>query len=282
MSLIEYKTLINIAAGAMPMDFDKAVEAAREASSASIKAGDAYMQRFALANLALGLYAQGDWDGLDTVGETSDAPTLIDETIEAMLALRTLAKGEPWVGKPRHSVHVDDQLILGWRAFLDSIAASIADDADTALHRGMEGVRAIYQETGVWDDVTHLWGPVAELAAAARADDDLAELMGIVEDNASFCPPGLLAQRAYVRGLLAVRDGHDDEVEPLLRDAIERFRAWGATLFVTRAEAILGRWLVAQGRGAEGRTLVDRARDTYEALGAARWLADLDAVPVNR
>jgi hypothetical protein len=136
-------------------------------------------------------------------------------------------------------------------------------------------VRDIYRETGVWDDLTHMWGPMAELAVTAEADAELDELLAIVAANEEFCPAGLLAQRAFVLGLRAARSGAED-AEPLLRDAIERLDAWGATVPATRARATLGAWLTTHGRLDEGRELVEPARATYTELGAFRWLDELE------
>jgi hypothetical protein len=272
-------TLVNIAAGELSSALEPALEAAREAVAVGAKAGDPLLERFALANLAIGVWAVGEWDALDEIDDRSSVETLTDETVEAVLALRALARGTPWQSKllPRGD-SVDDDVINGWRAFLDAIAGLLEGDEATALTRGMESVRRIYRASGVWDDLTHLWGPVAELAVAAGAADELAELMVLVDDNATHCPGGLLAHRAYIDGLVAARDGDDGEVERLLRDAVERYDTWGARIYSARTQAALGRWLTSQGRPGDARPLLDQARATYTALGATRWLAELEPV----
>jgi len=270
-------TLVNIAAGGLSSDIPPAVEAAREAATASAKTGDPLLERFVLANLSIGLWSAGDWDALDEIDARTGVETLVDETVEAMLAFRALARGTAWQSKPlTRNDSVDDDVVNGWRAFLDSILASHAGDHGVALDRGMESVRRIYGASGVWDDLAHLWGPVAEMALNADADDELAELMVVVDDNATHCPGGLLAHRAYIDGLVAVRDGNDGEVESLLRSAVERYDAWGARTYAARAQAALGRWLAAQGRPDDAAPLLEQARGAYSALGATRWLAELD------
>ena len=43
-----------------------------------------------------------------------------------------------------------------------------------------------------------------------------------------------------------------------------------------------GRWLVASGRGDEGRSLLDEAREHFEYMGATVWLDRLDSLDERR
>jgi hypothetical protein len=81
-----------------------------------------------------------------------------------------------------------------------------------------------------------------------------------------------------MRGLVRMGRGDDAElIEADLRESIELLDAFGARTLRGQAEEALGRWLVSQGRDAEGHAVLDRARATYQDIGARGWLARLEA-----
>jgi len=53
--------------------------------------------------------------------------------------------------------------------------------------------------------------------------------------------------------------------------------AFGAVLEKARAQAELGRWLIGQDRALDAEPLLAAARTTFTEIGAAGWLAKLDA-----
>ncbi len=88
------------------------------------------------------------------------------------------------------------------------------------------------------------------------------------------CVPSCLR----LRGLIAAaRGAAPADVEVDLRAGIVELDAYGAVGYRARAQEELGSWLITQGRGSEGHELLDTARATYEQIGAAGWLARLDA-----
>ena len=68
----------------------------------------------------------------------------------------------------------------------------------------------------------------------------------------------------------------NDAVPLLLHEGMDLAREWGSRVLVAQCEADLGTWLVQQGRPEEAAPYLTSARATYESLGAARWLQDLD------
>jgi hypothetical protein len=74
------------------------------------------------------------------------------------------------------------------------------------------------------------------------------------------------------------RRAHDPELaEREMRAGIDALDAYGAVGHAARAREELARWLVGQQRAAEAAPLVAAARSVYEEIGAAGWLATLDA-----
>jgi hypothetical protein len=95
---------------------------------------------------------------------------------------------------------------------------------------------------------------------------------------ASIVSPGVRAHWLRLRGLFGALRGDDPEtVEADLRAGIAELDAYGAVGYRARAQEELGRWLSSQGRGTEAVPLLEAARATYEEIGAAGWLARLDA-----
>jgi hypothetical protein len=66
-------------------------------------------------------------------------------------------------------------------------------------------------------------------------------------------------------------------VETDLRAGIAALDAFGAVGERARAQEELGRWLIGQDRGLDADPLLAAARATYAEVGAAGWLATLDA-----
>jgi hypothetical protein len=68
----------------------------------------------------------------------------------------------------------------------------------------------------------------------------------------------------------------DAEVEEQYTTALREYDAWGSPVYVARAQAAYGTWLSRQGRIEEAEPLLGAARETYDALGAVAWLAELE------
>ena len=73
--------------------------------------------------------------------------------------------------------------------------------------------------------------------------------------------------------MLGLDRGSDAETsERDLRRGIDVLEQSGNVVWSAHAREDLGRWLVGEGRTAEGMAFLDAARAAYEAIGAARWV----------
>ena len=148
-------------------------------------------------------------------------------------------------------------------------AAALAEEALPHLIAAM----------GIDDDFMTLWPPLVE-AALAAGDVALTErlLAPVVTAPAGIVSPGVRAHWMRLRGLFGALRGDDPvAIEADLRAGIAELDAYGAVGYRARAQEELGRWLSSQGRGTEAVPLLEAARATYEEIGAAGWLARLDA-----
>jgi class 3 adenylate cyclase/tetratricopeptide (TPR) repeat protein len=274
------RTCIILAAQSLPQDAVRAVEYATEGLTIASKTGIPGRTIHARALYALAVWTTGAWDAIDAPlpGQLADRPALVDEVVEsAVFALRALARGRTTQSvTPLDHVEIDAPVLQGWHEILRSTLAQQTGDLPTALVHGMAAVELIHGNTGVWDDLTHVWWLVAALAIASADENALQRLLSIVDESRSAIPRGLRAHRAHVRALLAIRDGHDDDVEPALTDALEGYAAWGAVPFEAKAKGVLGRWLKQQGRDEEAARWLGEARKTLTELRAEGWLAELD------
>jgi hypothetical protein len=160
------------------------------------------------------------------------------------------------------------------------IAHAMADgDAQRAAALADECLPHLLAAMSIDDDFVTVWPPLVE-AALAAGDVAIAErLLAPVEDApASLVSPGVRAHWLRLRGRLGALRGDDPQtVEGDLRAGIVELDAYGAVGYRGRAQEELGRWLLSQGRGTEAAPLLEAARATYEEIGAAGWLARLDA-----
>lgn len=146
-----------------------------------------------------------------------------------------------------------------------------------AAAAGAASVALAQQSMGLGDDFPHLWPPAVLASIDAGLLDQAEQQIAIVaESPAGLVSPVLRAQLLRLQGALAARRGEDPE--PLLRAAVGALEEYGAVPDRARTQQALGAWLAAQGRSHEAGPLLAAARATYEALGAAAWLAELDGL----
>ena len=190
------------------------------------------------------------------------------------------ARGIPWsLALPTEgSRESDDASDVAWRAFAEAIEAKERGDLESAVRLAVFANEKMYETSGTWDDLCHMWPMAVELALEASDDAAVETLIDLI-DGESDRPVsvGVRILRKRAAGLLAIRDGEPAEVvESTLHEAISELGEWGAIPFRARTQAELGAWLVDQGRAEEATPLLDAARTTFAELGASAWLTELE------
>ncbi len=283
------RALQNLAAQENPRDLTRALDYSRQAMAAAQRSGALRWIVGAEANYAVALWSSGAWSELaplaDRLGTPrSDVLTLDDATLTCV-ALMHQARGElsdalldAAGGHGGADVASADLALLAWRHTLQSIAAEKGGDPALALSHGMSALHGTFATTGLWDDLTHLWGRVADLALTLGDDAALAQCLAMTDTTGKrLLPTGLRGHRAHVAARIAILAGDEAAVEPAFAEAVAAFEKWGGVPFRARAREDLAIWLLQQGRPAEAEPLLAEVRDAYEQLGARAWQAALEA-----
>jgi hypothetical protein len=277
------RCLSNLTVEYVGEDVERAVAIGREAVEVAGRAGVVLWRDYTEANLALSLMAAGRWDELEELLEkmrrqqaTSFVSRLVGRAVRAMLAA---ARGEPVdVSEEGADGAVsDDASDRAWSGLAAALAEQTQGLTDRATARAAQSVDEIYALSGTSDDFVHIW-PVAMDLAVANGDLATARrLQAIVDDEVLRLkvPPAVRNHRDRFAALLA-RDGDPDQVEPLLRSAVDGFAAWGSPHYRARATGELGLWLREQGRADEAAPLLDAARATLTQMGAWDWLSRIE------
>lgn len=278
----EALALNNLAAQENPRDLHEALSYGLDAVEVALRIGHAFQIRFGLANYFIALWTAGEWDLFEPARARCSAvveDSADDETTLALMAMHAVVRGEAPAPPALSAVERagDDEASLAWVRVHETAVHLGNGDLEAALATGMAGVELSFGVTGVWDDLTHLWGPTADLAVRLGDDAVVARLVELTDDGRPRLPRGLRGHRELLRARLAARDGLVEAAESAFTKAVEHYRAWGSAPSVAHARASLGRWLETQGRHDEAAAHLADARSTYERLGAVAWLADLDS-----
>ena len=259
-------------------DLARAIECGREAVEVATRSGLAPIIAYTDINLSLAQLEAGEWNALeerDDLGSGQLADVTGWAGISAYLHAAQGVRYEiAWPGGTAPAS--DDPADASWIATAESLAAWSRGDGETALQHGVEGVNLQYQLQGVTDDLVHMWPHAVEVAMSVGDARTRDRLIALLDEAASQqrLPISLQAHRARVAALL-VGDDERERVEPLMREAIDGFRTWGARPYQSRAEAELGLWLNSSGRAEEGAALTTPAQAYLTELGANGWLAQL-------
>lgn len=167
------RTLLNLAASAVPEDLARARAFGREAVQVSTSMGLAYWSSFARSNLMGYLWLGGEWDELDELLDSQELAN--DEIARRMPAafggLVAQARGATWA-PPYDATRGDvvDDLMERYRySFVAAMrAAGAGDPPALVVRRGLEAAELCFGVSGLWDDRTYLWPTVARMAIAAR------------------------------------------------------------------------------------------------------------------
>jgi len=276
------RALLNLTVSRMLDDLDKAVEVGKEAVSVATETGVPIWISYSQINLIIALWTSGRWAEVDEIfrsGALGEHLVIVPTSV-AINGAMSAARGTSWSSSwPEAGSYVsDDSSDLAWKAFADAIDAKQRDDLESAVRLGVYANEKMYEISGTWDDLCHMWPTAVELALEAGDDVALATLLDLIDGQSNRpVSAGVRIHRKRVAGLLAIRDGEPPEVvESTLREAISEFGQWGATPYMARTQAELGAWLVDQGRAEEATPLLDAARTTFADLGASAWLEELE------
>jgi tetratricopeptide (TPR) repeat protein len=141
---------------------------------------------------------------------------------------------------------------------------------DEALQTARGTVHDAYPVLRMHNDGIRLGWPLALEAALAAGDLDAADqLLAMVTDAPrGHVPPYLWAQQAHYRALTRAARADSTDVETDLRHAIDALHGMGYPYWTARAQADLGRWLIAQGRTDDAGPLLTESVSTFSRLGA--------------
>ena len=170
--------------------------------------GHAFQLRFGLANYLIALWSAGEWDGIEPARARCSAvveDSADDETTLALTAMLAVVRGETPSLLPRARWSAPGTTRPAWRGCGSTRPRSTWPTATSGRHwpRGWPGSSCRSRVTGVWDDLTHLWGPAADLAVRLGDDAAVARLVELTDEGrpasragsratASCCGPGSL------------------------------------------------------------------------------------------
>ncbi len=277
----------NLADARLPYSPEDAIEQAMAGVEVAEDHGLQSLRKPATANLALALWAAGEWDRLDdTIQdylEASDNDKDVSDLIVYAVDLWRRAAGREPIATQMPVVESEEDSVRLWTLHVRMLRAAQAGDADRAAAFAEETAKVFAPLVGPVDDFNHLWPETVRVALAADRVPLAADLLGRVE----AVPPGDVtpAMRAFLTVLRAevaiASQGDPAAIEADLRAGVAAFESYGSPPNRARAEADLGRWLLHQGRTDEAEHLFDAATVAYAALGAPRWAAELAPVTAD-
>jgi hypothetical protein len=144
--------------------------------------------------------------------------------------------------------------------------------------------RAVQEESelnSVFDDMHVYWPTAVRISLLAGDEEALTDLWDLAADIESLPESASLrGHRRVVQALRTIRAGAVDPaaVEGDLRAGIQVLSKSGVAVWRAWAEEDLGRFLLDQGRTEEGQMLLKSARETFDRIGAAAWVARVDEV----
>ena len=273
------RALTNYTGFAVIEDLGRADTLGREAVVVATRSGMQLMRDYASLNLAMARFARGDWVGLrEDLGDPELAVDASNLPIRTAFTIQLdLATGEPgrlpWTRGER--VTVDHPGAQAWQDLCEALLSREEGDAEASALavRAVEGLSAI---TGLAEDLSMMWPVAAEVVIGAGDDAALARILRLTEEAGQRVPGALVAHRRWAEGTHAARTGRPADAEPLLRDAVTRYDAWGSPVYAALARATLSGVVAGQGRDQEAAVLAQQAREVLGRIGATAWLRRLD------
>jgi tetratricopeptide (TPR) repeat protein len=273
--------LVNVGTLEMSRDLLSALTTFKEAVTVARRSGISGMLDWSYGNYACALWNAGKIAESEAVlAEAKDlvhVPTIkiLLGWVEARLAE---AKGEQM---PPISDLVGPGQSWDFAAMgcLDVLGKLAQGDADGAADLTKDTLEYTLAAGGLDDDFMNFWPPLVRAAVAADRPELAEELMKPAAEAASgIVSPAVAAHLLNLKGLVGALRGDDPaQVEADLRAGVTALAEFGAIGLSARAEEDLGRWLVDQGRAAEGALALDHALDVYRQIGASGWAGRLNS-----
>ena len=275
------RALNNLTCLTWSRDLPAALACAREGMEAARRSGGRDWIDFTALNYVLALWAAGQLD------EAARATAQAQEGALSLQLRTVLSTVETWLadalGHPLPPSAVDEatdsETTLTYRETQAMTRKLVDGDTSGAAALARQTLPRVLAVNGLEDDFLLLWPPVV-LAALADGNYDLAEefLHPVTTASPGTVAPALHAYARRFQGLIGAARGEDPVgVEADLRAGVAGLATLGAVGAAAQARQELGLWLLAQGRPGDGAPEVDRAREAFAAIGAAGWLARLDA-----
>lgn len=271
---IEGHSLATLSAAMHGEDLVRSLADARSAVEVTARAGSLDASSVARVALAAAQWASGEWNELSTPDLWDLHPD--DESQgNALAGLTLFARGRD----PVETVESGARREYGshWRVLGDALVARSRNDPN-AGELVCRAVATAFELGGVFDEFTSVYGAALCLVPERQGADVLDFLAQVVDGSGERLMRGLAAHRDFVEALRAAeRDSGQDQVGRHFESALSGYRDWGSPVYAARASAAYAVWLRADGRGEEAAPHLAAARSAYTELGAAGWLADLDA-----
>jgi class 3 adenylate cyclase/tetratricopeptide (TPR) repeat protein len=278
------RELGNLAESLVNLGDPESVAACETALAEARRAGDARMECMTAGNLLETWLQSGRWERMHEFGgellETYEEDSPDVSFARVRLATLHAYQGDPVAARAQLELasHLNQSDDIDDRG-LEWAATATVELADGRLEAGLEralatvdaGIDALGADHA---SVRQSWPAAFDAALASGKVDVAAELV----DRMAVLPPGrvpplLKAELRRTQGLLAMRRGETERVEPALTDAIAALDALGYPFWSARARTDLAAWLIDQGRSTEAAPLLDTAIAALMNLGAAPALA---------
>ncbi|GAA1938965.1 adenylate/guanylate cyclase domain-containing protein [Nocardioides marmoribigeumensis] len=185
----------------------------------------------------------------------------------------------PWEGT---TTDFDEDETMAWVRLCEAFTAADRADPERSVDLAIEACR-LMSVIGFGDDFPTVFQGACELVLEAGLPTGHSDLLALGGGPRVAVPRALRGHRARLRGAWQARYGDDQvEAELRLREAMEHYEAWGSPVHLARTRADLALTLARQGRAEEAEEARSLARATYEQLGAAAWLLQLEQQDVRQ
>jgi class 3 adenylate cyclase/tetratricopeptide (TPR) repeat protein len=272
---------------------EESAELARDGLELARRVGNRYWE-WSFLGFAYPLFARGDWD--QVIAREDDLP--VEDWTRVRIAFATLLtaliptrvhRGELDAAREfrglfaelEASADLQEQSQVHFaEATLDLADGRFGD----ALQNALASLETKEANGIAYEAVKEAFVVAVEAALALDDVERAEELLSVVDElPAGHRPRFLQAHSLRLRGRMAARREDAEEAERNFASAVAVFRELGLPFYLAVSLLEQGEWLSTQNRTDEVVALVGEAREIFERLGAAPWLARLaDTLPQSR